>query len=86
MARNYFISSTAPSGTTTTELNAAYKAAEAATPPATATSPGAVAGDWPSYNKTPNSERYSELDQINTKSILRMSGKLKVFVHLTHTI
>jgi alcohol dehydrogenase (cytochrome c) len=76
MTRNYFISWSAPPGTTTTELNAAYKAAEpvAPSPPAEAPSPSAASGDWPSYNKTLTSERYSELDQINTQNV----GKLKV--------
>src|SRR5271167_952887 len=72
MVRNYFISWSAPPGATTTELNPAYKAS-AATAPA-APSPNAAAGDWPSYNKTLTSERYSQLDQINTKNV----GKLKV--------
>ena len=34
----------------------------------------AAAGDWPSYNKTLTSERYSQLSQINTTNV----GKLKV--------
>ncbi len=76
MTRNYFISWSAPPGTTATELNAAYKAAEAAapSPPAGSPSPNASAGDWPSYNRTLTSDRYSQLDQINTKNV----GKLKV--------
>jgi alcohol dehydrogenase (cytochrome c) len=80
MSRNYLISWFAPPGATTTESNAAYKAAAAAqpSPPAAAPSPNAAAGDWPSYNRTLTSERYSELSEINTKNV----GKLKVFVHL----
>ena len=75
MARNYLLSWSAPPGTTTTELNAAYKAETAASSPAAeASSPSAAAGDWPSYNRTLNSERYSQLSQINTKN----AGKLKV--------
>jgi len=76
LTRNYFISWSAPPGTTTTELNAAYKAAEAVapTPPAAPPSPSAASADWPSYNRTLTSERYSQLDQINTKN----AGKLKV--------
>jgi hypothetical protein len=52
LTRNYFISWFAPPGTTTTELNAAYKDAGAAapTPAAEAPLPNA-AGDWPSYNR-----------------------------------
>jgi alcohol dehydrogenase (cytochrome c) len=57
-------------------VNSAYKAAAAATPtpPAVPPLPNAAAADWPSYNKTPTSERYAQLDQINTKNV----GKLKV--------
>ena len=43
-------------------------------PAAEASSPNATAGDWPSYNRTLTSERYSQLSQINTKNV----GKLKV--------
>jgi hypothetical protein len=76
MTRNYFISWPAPPGTATTESNAGYKsaAAVAPSPPAEAASAGANAGDWPSYNRTLTSERYSPLSQINTRNV----GKLKV--------
>ena len=76
LTRNYFLTLFAPPGTTTTELNAAYKDAGAAAPslPAEASSPSVTAGDWPSYNRTLTSERYSPLDQINTRNV----GKLKV--------
>src|SRR5271166_4351292 len=76
MTRNYFISWFAPPGATTTELNATYKAAEAVapSPPAAPPSPSAASADWPSYNKTLTSERYSELSEINTKNV----SKLKV--------
>lgn len=76
LTRNYFISWFAPLGTTTTESNAAHKdaGAVAPSPPAEAASAGANAGDWPSYNRTLTSERYSPLHQINTKNV----GKLKV--------
>lgn len=75
MTRNSFISWSAPPGTIAPELNPAYKPAAATAPaaPATAPSPNAVS-DWPSYNRTLTSERYSQLDQINTKNV----GKLKV--------
>ena len=75
MTRNYFLSRSAPPGTTTTESNAAYKgaAAVAASPTADTTLPSA-AGDWPSYNRTLTSQRYSPLSEINTKNV----GKLKV--------
>jgi alcohol dehydrogenase (cytochrome c) len=74
MARNYLISWPAPPGTTTTESNAAYKAAVAPAPTAEVSSPNTAAGDWPSYNRTLTSERYSQLSEINTKNV----GKLKV--------
>ena len=76
LTRNYVLSLFAPPGTATTELNAAYKDAGAAAPslPAGASSPSVTAGDWPSYNRTLTSERYSPLDQINTRN----AGKLKV--------
>jgi alcohol dehydrogenase (cytochrome c) len=76
LTRNYIISWRAPLGTTTTELNAAYKDAGgvARSPPAELPSPNTIAEDWPSYNKTLTSERYSQLSQINTKNV----GKLKV--------
>ena len=66
----------APRGTTTTELNAAYKDAGplSLAPPAAAPSPSVTAGDWPSYNRTLTSERYSPLNQINTTNV----GRLKV--------
>jgi alcohol dehydrogenase (cytochrome c) len=76
MTRNYFISWFAPPGTTDTELNAAYKGAQGAgpSPPAGSPSPNATVGDWRSYNRTLTSDRYSQLNQINTKNV----GKLKV--------
>ncbi len=76
MTRNYFISWSAPPGNTTTELNPTYKAAAAAAPSPTAATPlpSAASGDWPNYNRTLTSDRYSQLDQINTKNV----GKLKV--------
>jgi alcohol dehydrogenase (cytochrome c) len=76
MMRNYLISWSAPPGTVTTESNAAYKGAGAHAPshPAEAASAGLNSGDWPSYNRTLTSERYSPLSQINTKNV----GKLKV--------
>ena len=75
LTRNYLLSWSAPPGTTTTELNAAYKApglSRPRLPPRRHAN--ATAGDWPSYNRTLTSERYSPLSQINTKNV----GKLKV--------
>ncbi|MGH6849668.1 MAG: PQQ-binding-like beta-propeller repeat protein, partial [Methylocella sp.] len=76
MAINYFRSWSAPSGATMTELAPASRDAGtvALSAPAAAQLPNATAGDWPSYNKTLTSERYSRLSQINTKNV----SKLKV--------
>jgi alcohol dehydrogenase (cytochrome c) len=54
----------------------AYKDAGvvASSPPADIQAASATAGDWPSYNKTLTSERYSQLNQINSKN----AAKLKV--------
>ena len=72
-ARSAVLSFNEPAGTVTTENNPAYKAAAA---PQSPTPPAAnpAASDWPSYNKTLTTERYSELGQINTGNV----GKLKV--------
>jgi alcohol dehydrogenase (cytochrome c) len=71
-ARSYVLSLNAPPGTTKTESNPAYKsAAVAETQPPAASPPGT---DWPSYNRTLTSERYSPLGKINTKNV----GRLKV--------
>jgi alcohol dehydrogenase (cytochrome c) len=69
LTRNYFISLSAPPGTTTTELNAAYKAPS---PPAEAPSASATSGEWPSYNRTLTSDRYSQLNEINRKNVDRL--------------
>jgi alcohol dehydrogenase (cytochrome c) len=70
LARNYIWSWTAPPGATTTELNPNYHDPGAAAPEAVArASPASLADDWPSYNKTLTSERYSPLDQINRKNV-----------------
>jgi alcohol dehydrogenase (cytochrome c) len=77
MARNWVLTLSAPPGTVTTEANPAYKeavAASPATPPEDAAWPNAAAGDWPSYNRTPSSQRFSPLAQITTKNV----GQLKI--------
>ena len=75
MSRNYLLSWSAPPGTAITELNAAYKSVAAAAPshPAPSQS-GTAAADWPTYNRTLTSERYSQLSEINTDN----AAKLKV--------
>ena len=79
MAVNYVRYLSAPPGTLTTEV--AATANEGATPPAPASSaapsPGAspaVEEDWPSYNKTLTSNRFSQLSLINKGNV----GNLKV--------
>src|SRR5260221_4388215 len=61
----------APAAAVATETNPNYNGA-AAPAPAAPSSPAAA--DWPSYNKTLTSERFSDLSQINTKNV----SKLKV--------
>ena len=72
LAINYYRSWYAPAGTTSTEL--ASGSSIAGGNPASRPAPTAITGDWPSYNKTLTSERYSQLSQINTKNV----GNLKV--------
>jgi alcohol dehydrogenase (cytochrome c) len=60
-----------PRGAVAIETNPNYKGAAA---PARAAPPSPAAADWPSYNRTLTSERFSDLSQINTKNV----GKLKV--------
>src|SRR5262249_37896808 len=72
--RSTILSFNEPPGTVRTEENPAYKAPAAPSQPPAAAGPSAAAGDWPSYNKTLTTERFSDLSQINTKNV----GKLKV--------
>src|SRR5215468_9339239 len=69
--RGAVLSILAPAGAVATETNPNYKGAAA---PAPAASASPAAADWPSYNKTLTSERFSDLSQINTKNV----AKLKV--------
>ena len=69
--RGEILSLFAPRGAVATETNPNYKGAA---PPAPAAPPSPAAADWPSYNKTLTSERFSDLGQINTKNV----AKLKV--------
>jgi alcohol dehydrogenase (cytochrome c) len=75
-AVNFFRTLTAPAGTTATEQAPSIDNAGAIVSLAlpVAAEPSATANDWPSYNKTLTSERYSPLNQINTTNI----GQLKV--------
>ena len=77
MGLNFLKSLSAPDGTLAVETNPAYKSPVAAVPsqpPAEAAWPNAAAGDWPSYNRTPTSQRFSPHAQINAKNV----GSLKV--------
>ncbi len=79
LARNYIRSWTAPAGTVTTELNPAYHPSApglAAPAPelvaAAAPADGAEQDEWPSYNRTLTSERYSPLDEINPSTVEKL--------------
>ena len=76
LTRNFFLSWSAPPGTVSTELNPAGQSAAAVVPaPAAQAPPPEPSGaDWPSYNRTLTSDRFSPLRQINTENV----GKLKV--------
>ena len=86
MGLNYLKTLSTPAGTVSTEANPAYVAPAAAVPSilvADAAWPNAAAGDWPSYNRTPSSQRFSPLTQINTKNV----GQLKVLcTYSTHQL
>ena len=75
MAINYVRYLSAPAGTITTEVAPGYH--DTAPPPAVTSIQGATASpqeDWPSYNRTLTSNRFSPLNQINRDNV----GKLKV--------
>src|SRR5271168_5080723 len=67
--RGEILSLFAPAGAVATERNPDYKSA-AAPAPAAPRSPAAA--DWPSYNKTLTSERFSDLSQINAKNVPKL--------------
>src|SRR5713226_8483871 len=69
----YFRSWSAPPVITTVERAAEARNAEATAPPLSA-APTPAAADWPSYNQTLTSERYSRLSEINKQN----AGTLKV--------
>jgi len=86
MGLNYLRTLSTPAGTVSVETNPAYKApapVASASPPSDTAWPNAAPGDWPSYNRTPSSQRYSPLAQINAKNV----GNLKVLcTYDLHTI
>ncbi len=66
LAINYVRFLSAPAGTLTTEVAATPVPAA---PRAAEQTPGAASGDWPSYNKTLTSNRFSDLSQINRSNV-----------------
>ncbi len=70
MVLNDLKSANAPAGTLTTELNPAWK--ETAPTPAAAPAANPADNEWPSYNKTLTSERFSTLAQINTQNVSQL--------------
>ena len=76
LAVNYVRSWSASVGTTTTEIAPISNGAGVARllSLSASTTQSATSGDWPSYNRTLTSERYSPLSQINTKNV----GSLRV--------
>jgi alcohol dehydrogenase (cytochrome c) len=69
LTRNYIRSWGAPPGATTTEQNPAYKDAAPAPARSVVAAPNAGGDDWPTYNRTLTSERYSPLAEINAKTV-----------------
>jgi alcohol dehydrogenase (cytochrome c) len=79
LTKHYVRSWGAPPGATVTERNPVYTVAADLAPvppaaPSAAAVSTAVGDDWPSYNRTITSERYSPLAEINAKTV----GKLRI--------
>ena len=77
MVINYVRYWSAPAGTLETEIAPTGAAARPSAPTASAApqaASGGTEGDWPSYNKTLTSDRFSQLSQINRTN----ADKLKV--------
>src|SRR5215831_14696947 len=77
MAINYVRYWSAPAGTLETEVAQTGAAAQPSASTASASpqaTPGGTEGDWPNYNKTLTSNRFSHLSQINRTN----ADKLKV--------
>jgi alcohol dehydrogenase (cytochrome c) len=73
MVLNDLKSAGAPAGTLTTELNPDWKETAAASgAPAATPAANPADNEWPSYNKTLTSERFSTLTEINTANVSRM--------------
>jgi alcohol dehydrogenase (cytochrome c) len=75
MGLNFVKSLNAPAGTLSVETNAAYKAPApiaSASPPTDPVWPALPPGTGRSYNRTPSSQRFSPLTQINTKNVANL--------------
>jgi alcohol dehydrogenase (cytochrome c) len=71
---NTFASANNPKGSAVVEARGGAATTSTGTPNAADTSSGATAqpsdaGNWPSYNRTLTSQRYSPLSQINTQTV-----------------
>ena len=73
MGINYVRYMSAPAGTITSEVSPTFEGTVAPSAPASGAA-AATEDDWPSYNKTLTSNRFSELGQIDKENV----GKLKV--------
>ena len=75
LSRNFIITLGSPAGTVTTETNPAYQSpVPLSSIPTAEGSPNPESADWPSYNRTVMSQRYSPVSEINTTNV----GRLKV--------
>src|SRR6516165_284284 len=75
MAINYVRYWSAPAGTLETEVAQTGAAVQPSTSPVSASpqaAPGEAEGDWPSYNRTLTSNRFSQLSQINRTNAERL--------------
>src|SRR6516165_8117608 len=75
MAINYMRYWLAPAGTLETEVAQTGAAVQPSTSPVSVSpeaAPGGAEGDWPSYNKTLTSNRFSQLSQINRTNAERL--------------
>jgi len=67
LCRSYLLSLNAPAGVVTTDSNPAYRAPLSMVAVSAQSSGGDE--DWPSYNRTLSSDRYSPLNQIDRKNV-----------------
>src|SRR6516162_11086363 len=75
MAINYVRYWSAPAGTLETEVAQTGATVQPSTSPVSASpqaAPGETEGDWPSYNRTLTSNRFSQLTQINNTNADRL--------------